>query len=428
MLEALTDDPEQPLSAMIEVADRCNEVCVHCYQVQGQKGELGTEDWKAILDDLADLGVLFLTVSGGEATLRRDLLELLAYARQKRFAVKLYTNGLSMSADLARALAELAIQEVQISLYSPRAEVHDWVTRVPRSWERAVAGARHLVREGIPVVLKTPLMSVNVDDIDAYIALAAAVGADYSFDPHLDPREDGDRDPQRLGVPRDKHLALLRNPAIAPAATRAPEERRERRVCGACRGAVHIEANGEMRPCTQLDVPVGHARTDGVGRAWRENDAARALRALTWNDLHGCRDCDLQPYCHRCFANARTEGGDALGPYEGACQRALLQYELVEGVAPAVLGDRRVGPYRQAAAGAFRPIADRLAARDHELRARLGWVRRPAQDATGPAVSPGDLVQIRRPGARRAADEQVPGRRDDDRRVDRGRSTGRALP
>ena len=125
VLHRIHGETGTPLGAMIEIADRCNEKCAHCYQIQGQKGELTTEQWKKILDELAEMGVLLLTISGGEATLRRDFLDLVAHARARRFAVKLFTNGLTMTREMAEQLAELADQEVQISVYSVRAEVHD---------------------------------------------------------------------------------------------------------------------------------------------------------------------------------------------------------------------------------------------------------------------------------------------------------------
>ena len=52
----------RPLRAMIEISDRCNEVCVHCYQEQGLKGEMSTEQVKRVMDELAELGVLVLTI------------------------------------------------------------------------------------------------------------------------------------------------------------------------------------------------------------------------------------------------------------------------------------------------------------------------------------------------------------------------------
>lgn len=408
VLQGLSTDPHHPMSAMIEVADRCNEVCVHCYQIQGQKGELETHEWKKILDQLAELGVIVLTISGGEATLRHDFLELVTYAREKRFAVKLYTNGLNMTAELARRLGELAVQEAQISLYSHRAEVHDWVTRVPGSWAKTVAGARHLVDAGVGVVLKTPVMSVNVDEIDEYTSFVASLGADYQLDPQLDPREDGDTTPQRLRLKHEDQLRVLRHPKLMRARPRnKPSRPLDAPVCAACSGGIHIEADGDMRPCTQLPVSVGHALRDGVADSWRDAPAARGIRDLTWRDLHGCRECDLRSYCGRCFANARQEVGDALAPYESACEKARIRYEHVTG-REARAADA-TGPYREIEEGVFASASHELTEADHALRDRQPWIL--SDQPTGrPAdrVGPGQLVQIRRPGARKTRSEVIP--------------------
>lgn len=377
LIARLKQDEHAPMSAMLEIADRCNEVCVHCYQVQGQKGEIRTEDWKQILDELAEMGVLFLTVSGGEATLRKDFLEIVEHARKRRFAVKIFTNGLTMSRELANRLGELAVQEVQISLYSHRAEVHDGITRVPGSWERTVNGARYLMEAGCHVLLKTPIMSVNADDVDAYIDFVSGLGADYMLDPHIDPREDGDRSTESLRIDDATYLRAKNNPRLNGRAHAKGSDELDRSVCGACSGNVHVEANGEMRPCTQLGVPVGNA-LEGVREAWKRNEAGVAIRQLTWADLHGCRECDLRAYCSRCFANAQVEAGDALGPYESACHRAKLQYELVHGqpprIEPGAERNGAIGPYR-ALEGAFRCVEDVVRDSDRELARRHGWIR-----------------------------------------------------
>lgn len=390
MLRRMVRNPHAPLSAMIEIADRCNEVCIHCYQVQGQKGEIGTEEWKRIIDELAEMGVLFLTISGGEATLRKDFLDIVAHARKRRFAVKVFTNGLTMTRELAARLAELAVQEVQISLYSHRAEVHDAVTGVPGSFHRTVEAARLVIEAGCKVVLKSPLMAANAAETDAYVDFVTSLGADYTLDPHVDPREDGDRSPEALRIDDATFLRARRDPRLNAAPMRPRDADPNQSVCGACSGNVHIEANGEMRPCTQLTVPVGNALR-GVRKAWEHDPTGTFIRSLTWADLHGCRDCDLRPYCARCFANARIEGGDALGPYESACRRAQLGYELVHGRAPRIepapeLGrDGRLGPYRERQDGVFRCIEDVVTEADRAVTRKHGWIRAPEK-----------LVQIRR--------------------------------
>lgn len=403
---------DAPISAFLEIADRCNEVCVHCYQVQGEKGELPLERIRAVLDELAELGVLFLTLSGGEPTLRADFLDIVRHARARDFAVKIYTNGLTMTRALARALGELAVQEVQISLYSPRPDVHDWVTRVPGSFEKTTAAVRHLREAGIAVVVKTPVMRMNEDDLDAWIALATSLDADYALDPTLDPREDGDRTPDALRISDDAYLRIHRDPRLGLLRSDVPKKELDRSLCGACSGAIHMEANGELRPCTQLQVPVGNVTRTSIREAWHQSPTAAAMRGITWRDVHGCRDCDLQPFCARCFATAATEGGDALGPYAEACRRARLGYTALLGHAPEIMNatpgrSPELGPYRALGAHRFETAEDVCTAEDEALAARLGWTRRPVAEAVEPWYKPGELVQLRRPGKRPKA-EAVP--------------------
>lgn len=399
VLGALTKSSHTPISAMIEIADRCNEVCVHCYQIQGQKGEMSTDEVKSVMDQLAEMGVLLLTISGGEPTLRHDFVELVEHARRRKFAVKIFTNGLTMTRELAERLAALAVQEVQISVYSHRAEVHDHVTGVPGSWDKTIAAVRNLREAGVAVVVKTPMMQLNASETDEYIDFAKSLGADYMMDPHMDPREDGDRSPEALRIDPETFIRARHDPRLGGAREKKPVAPRDPSgsVCGACSGNVHIEANGELRPCTQLTVPVGHALRDGVREAYEENPDALAIRNLAWRDLHGCRDCALAASCGRCYANALSEVGDALGPYKTACARALLNWQIAHGRAPRVLSptepDRQegLGPFRETEPGVFAHATDVLTNEDVERRRAHGWI------TAVPSAPPAPLVQLRRP-------------------------------
>lgn len=403
LVDALAQQAGVPTQAMIELADRCNEACVHCYQVHGRGREMDTEEVFRLLDELAEMGVLFVTFSGGEPTLRDDFLELVAYARDKRFVVKVYSNGLRIDEAMAAQLGRLAVQEVQLSLYSHRPERHDTVTRVPGSWQKTVAAARALLRHGVAVVLKTPLMrGVNDEDLEDYVRFARSLGAHFAIDPEVHAREDGQRTPQVLAASQE-NLRRLRErlrgggqPLVPLRADRRPEDVLDASPCGAAGATVHVEPSGSVQPCTLLGDHLGDARVEGVQAAWR-SERAELLRSLTRRDLHGCRDCDLLPWCQHCYANAMHEAGDPLGPYPSACGAARGRWAAATGrevvLLPAEDGrDGLVGPYRVEPEG-LRPVEDRRTVRDEALLRRLGWRRTTPQPR--PGLLPTDLLTRR---------------------------------
>src|SRR5262245_66193897 len=82
-----------PVGVQLDVTYRCNERCVHCYLDHDDKGEMTTAEIKNVLDQLAEAGVFFLVLSGGEVFMRQDFLEIVEYARRLLFNVKVKTNG-----------------------------------------------------------------------------------------------------------------------------------------------------------------------------------------------------------------------------------------------------------------------------------------------------------------------------------------------
>ena len=90
----------------IESTYTCNERCIHCYLDHQDHGEMTTVECVDALEQLAKAGAFFLTFSGGEIFLRKDLEELLIAARRLRFDVSLKTNALLITPDRADMLKQ----------------------------------------------------------------------------------------------------------------------------------------------------------------------------------------------------------------------------------------------------------------------------------------------------------------------------------
>src|ERR1700747_1790163 len=105
-----------PWNVHIDLTYRCNERCVHCYLDHHDHGEMTTAEIKDLLDQMAEAGVFYLTVSGGEVMMRRDFFAILEHARARTFCVNLKTNGVLIRKKEAERLRELGVERVQISI------------------------------------------------------------------------------------------------------------------------------------------------------------------------------------------------------------------------------------------------------------------------------------------------------------------------
>jgi radical SAM protein with 4Fe4S-binding SPASM domain len=328
LLESLAARQEMPVAAMLQLTARCNLRCRHCYQVTRRKRELTTRQWLEVLDALHDAGVLFLTLSGGEPLVRADFLDICRRARELRFALQLKTNALLIDRRLADRLASLALLDVQMSLYSTRSRVHDSITGLRGSHRRLMSAARMLVRRGVKVTVMTPIMTVNVGEIDDLVALAGREGFDWSMDPHLNVCEDGGCTPLALRTSDEQLEEIFSNPDLVDleAVRRGARERRlSDRVCNAGRVSCCITPEGDVLACPLLQVPFGNVLNRPFATIWRSSRRRASIDALTWNDLHACRDCELMPWCVRCHGAALIEDDDMRGPSRLACAAAAAR-------------------------------------------------------------------------------------------------------
>ena len=327
-LDRLAAGRDMPISAMIQITERCNFRCRHCYQVHPPREEISTAGWVRIVRSLAGSGILFLTFSGGEPLVRRDLVDIAGEARRLGFALKLKTNGWLLDRGIADALRRLAFLEVHFSLYSARPRVHDHVTGTPGSFARAMRAGRMLARRGVGVVMNTPLMNLNCGEVDDLIALSERHGFGWSMDPHLNVCEDGGCSPAALRMDERQMRAVLGHPRLVDrrALLKAARRRRiEDRVCNAGRTSCVISPTGDVLVCPMIQAPLGNLAKADLAGIWKGSEARRRIESTSWASLHGCRDCDLVPYCVRCHGAALFEDGDMMGPSRLACQAARVR-------------------------------------------------------------------------------------------------------
>jgi len=317
-----------PLSVQLDLTWRCNEHCVHCYLDHDGQGEMSTAEIKDVLRQLAESGTFFLSISGGEPLLRRDCFEILEYARALRFNVKLKTNATMIGAGEAARLHQLGIEQVQISIYSHRPEVHDAITQSPGSLQRSLAAIRRLTAVGLKVSITNVLMQQNAPDAKGVRQLAQELGASYVLDPTITPKLNGDRSIVELGISGSELKDIFHSEEFvgnvvefcAPAPP-ADEEVLNGHGCSAGHTLAYISPTGEVYPCVQFPMLCGNLRRQSFREIWQTSKELAQFRAIQVRDLPECSRCSYVAQCTRCPGLAYMEG-DMRGRSSADCAKS----------------------------------------------------------------------------------------------------------
>jgi MoaA/NifB/PqqE/SkfB family radical SAM enzyme len=265
---------EQPLAAYLELTYRCNWRCAFCYNPRHRdKRGLGLVEWTQVLDDLRELGTLSLTLTGGEPLAHTQFPAIARAASERRFALRIFTNGALVSETLADLIADLRPLAVEMSLHGALAETHDLVTGVAGSFVAMLAGLGRLHARGVPLRLKSLLTSVNHREIDAMITLAAELGVPHQLDATVTPRDDGDPAPLQYRAPHESVARMYR--LLAERGSLPFAERTAGGVnCGLGRITLAVDPEGEVYPCLQWrHSSLGNVRTTRLVKLWRSSPA-----------------------------------------------------------------------------------------------------------------------------------------------------------
>jgi radical SAM protein with 4Fe4S-binding SPASM domain len=331
-----TAEQHQLFSVHWELTYHCNLRCTHCYVVKpGDPGfkasgpELSTGECKDIVDQLADENALNIAFSGGEPLVRPDFFEIAQYARSKRFAVRILTNGTLITLPVADELAALNPVRVEMSVYGAKAETHDGITQVPGSFERTMRAFRLLGERGVNTAVKTPLMRENIREFREIRALAEELRAVFRYDITITPKDDGCRSPLRHR-PSDEDLLGFFRQEVDPEKWRPISLKGDDHICNLGRNIITIDPYGEAFPCVQVRMPAGNLRRQPLRTIWRESPVLRRVREITWSQFLVCSNCEQREFCVRCPGVALVEDGNLFSPSTVACHQARLRRQVLK--------------------------------------------------------------------------------------------------
>lgn len=336
---------------------RCNLACEHCYLDAGgtplvdtenfaDRSELGTEECFRVIDEIAAFAPECLTIlTGGEPLLRRDILEIVKRAADRGLWVVVGTNGVKITENVARRLADAGARGLSLSLDALDPYRHDRFRRVRGAWRNTVEGAEILNRTGLPFIVQTTTGSHNLDELDAiadfaHDRLAAKVWNLYFLVPTGRGQFVSDITPAQYDavlaslyrIQRKFDRRMLVNAKCAPHYIKTVLEKAEGGSngesantavdigawpgsspirtysggAGGCPAGTHymgIRPNGDVTPCPYLPVFAGTLRTSSLAALWNSSELFDNVRRRS--SLGGrCGECEMNAHCGGCRARA----------------------------------------------------------------------------------------------------------------------------
>lgn len=297
---------DSPFGLLAELTYRCPLACAYCsnpLNLAGYGDELSTDEWRRVLAEAGDLGVLQCHLSGGEPLLRRDLVEIVADAHGLGLYTNLITSALGFSRPRAEQLRAAGLDHVQISIQADEPSVSDRIAGTP-SFQRKIEAMGVVKELGWPLTMNVVLHRYNIDRVAEVLGLAEEVGADRVELANT----------QYYGWAWRNRDALLPSRAQLEAAEGVVRDARERlrdrmdiiyvlpdyysRYPKPCMGGwasrqLTVTPNGDVLPCPaahSLPLPRASVREEPLERIWTDSPVMNAFRGTDWMP-EPCRSC-----------------------------------------------------------------------------------------------------------------------------------------
>jgi pyrroloquinoline quinone biosynthesis protein E len=365
-----------PLAVLAELTHRCPLQCPYCsnpLELDRGSSELSTAEWKKVLSELAEIGVLQVHFSGGEPTARKDLVELVQHASDVGLYTNLITSAVLLTRDKLSELADAGLCHVQISFQGSEAASADRVAGFKDAHRKKFEAAKWTRELELPLTVNAVMHRQNLAQLPDIIQMAVDLDADRLEVANV----------QYYGWALKNRAALMPTFEQLEETTRLVEEARERlkgvltidyvipdyyalrpKKCmgGWGRQFFNISPQGKILPCHAAESITGlefeSVRSNhSIAWIWQNSDAFNRYRGTGWMP-EPCRSCEFKEVdfggC-RCQAFALT--GDA-GNTDPACTLSPMHEQIFKQAEQESAAGATRFLYRNFAGGTLEPSDD----------------------------------------------------------------------
>ncbi len=336
----------------LDITSKCNLKCLHCYQkpyLSKNTEEMQTADIKCLIDQLAEMNVAKLVISGGEPFLRNDLLEIIDYAFKKGITVPtIFTNGIVLNDRLARICSCGKPISLAVSLDGYNEDINDFI-RGSGSFKKTMDFLNYILTKQekgskAKIVIDTMIHPKNFENLREMFLFLSKLGV-QRWRASL-PRNQGsfienqDRlriEPNKVFLEYEKfiHWYLKEGRKISSmdiqiesffrtALTKGKEPslfKKDSCCCEYKKQALAIKPNGDVVACTAFtNLVIGNLKQKSIKEIWY-SQMMQQLKQIKISDINECTSCDYLYLCGTgCRRMALADKGSLNAKDESICE------------------------------------------------------------------------------------------------------------
>lgn len=319
-----------PLFSTIELTQSCNFSCEHCYNFDrtsipkseiNPKDLIKKEEVFKIIDELSELGALFINFTGGEVLLDKNIFEYTKYARTKNCLPRVKTNGVLLTKEVAIKLYESGVDSLDVSIYGADEKTYKEFTG-RADFKNSVEGMRNARAAGIEVFCNIILHKNNYKDLDTMISLASEVDAIVQISDEITDRYDDSIGARDSEVTITQYEELLQGEHGKYFKHHNPDKALQ---CSCAKTVFAVGANGDVFPCIGAPIKSGNIRESSLIDIWKNSLEFKKIREIKLSDFKECQNCEFIESCNRSSGSIYINTGNYLGCETYVLEKAKLR-------------------------------------------------------------------------------------------------------
>lgn len=316
---------------IIELTQNCNYNCLYCYNVWKKdknypEGQLDTSDWKKIIKKIQkETGVSFLTLSGGEPLLRKDIFQILECIKNSRLNTTLITNGWFLNKQNIQNCIKGGVSLFEIPILSYYSQIQDKLMRKKGAWERMTKVAREIKKQkgylvGVIVVTKKNLDIAKTLELAVYLGIDGVMlnrfnpgGRGIGYIKELLPTRDEFKDALDKADSFSKKYGIEISSSIPVQPCLIDIKKNKNLRFGFCpvgtdNAYYAVDPLGNVRICNHSPVIIGNLLKDSIGKILKNPLIEKYKNFIP----EFCAGCSLVLECQGgCRASAEASYGSA---------------------------------------------------------------------------------------------------------------------